>query len=132
MILWHLLDWFFVLFHGGVILFNLFGWIFRGTRKWNLALLLLTAASWFGLGVFFGWGYCFLTDWHWQVLETLSASPYENSYVQYLFRRIAGITVEARFADLLTAVLFVAALAVSLFVNIRDIVKERSSKDKVL
>ncbi len=125
MILWHLLNWFFLLFHSVVILFNLFGWIFRSSRKWNLALLLLTAASWFGLGIFYGWGYCFLTDWHWQVLDTLSASPHENSYVQYLFRRIAGVTVEARFADLLTAMLFVAALAASLFVNIRDALKRR-------
>jgi hypothetical protein len=127
MLKWHLLDWFFVLFHSVVILFNLFGWIFRGTRKWNLALLLLTAASWFGLGVFYGWGYCFLTDWHWQVLEALSVSPHESSYVQYLFRRVAGVTVGAAFADVLTAILFFAAMAASLFVNIRDRFRIRSS-----
>jgi len=41
------------------------------TRKANLILLLLTGLSWFGLGIFYGWGYCPLTDWHWKVLREL-------------------------------------------------------------
>ncbi len=131
MFFWHLLDWFFLVFHSVVIVFNLFGWIFRITRKWNLALLLITAASWFGLGIFYGMGYCFLTDWHWQVLETLSISPHESSYVQYLFRRVAGVTVSAHFADMLTAILFFAALAASLFVNTKDHLRKRSEKKRV-
>jgi hypothetical protein len=128
MIKWHLLDWFFLLFHSALILFNLFGWIFSGTRRWNLTVLLLTAASWFGLGIFYGMGYCFLTDWHWQVLEHLSNTPYEHGYVQYLFRRVAGVSVGAEFADRLTVILFFMALATSLVVNIRDIARKKRGR----
>ena len=123
MIIYHLLDWFFILFHSALILFNLFGWISSRTRRWNLGLLLVTAASWFGLGVFYGWGYCFLTEWHWQVLNKLLVQPFETSYVQYLLRRIAGIRVTGGFADTLTSVLFFAALVVSLFLNLRDLIR---------
>ncbi|HPF94086.1 MAG TPA: DUF2784 family protein, partial [Tenuifilaceae bacterium] len=63
-----LLDVFFVAFHTLLIAFNLFGWIWWRTRKANLITLLLTGLSWIGLGLFFGIGYCPLTDWHWQVL----------------------------------------------------------------
>jgi len=51
-----------------VILFNLFGWIFRPLRKANLIVLALTGASWFILGIFYGIGYCPLTDWHFKLL----------------------------------------------------------------
>lgn len=123
--LWHLIDWFFVVFHTALIFFNLFGWIPKRIRKWNLLVLLLTAASWYLLGIFYGWGYCFLTDWHWQVLGKLSVSPSEHSYVQYLLRRLLGMKVSADFADILTASLFFAALAISVYVNLRAILKAR-------
>ena len=50
MLLYHFLDKFFFVFHSSIILFNLFGWIWRKTRRWNLLLILLTAASWTFLG----------------------------------------------------------------------------------
>jgi len=33
------------------------------------ASLLLTAFSWFVLGIWYGWGYCVCTDWHYMVLR---------------------------------------------------------------
>jgi len=68
MLLYRLLDYFFLVFHLGIVIFNLFGWIWPKTRKANLILLLLTAASWFGLGLIYGIGFCPFTEWHWQVL----------------------------------------------------------------
>ena len=65
----------FFVFHVALIIFNLFGWIPKRLRKWNLAALSLTAFSWFALGIFYGFGYCFLTDWHWQIREKLGYLP---------------------------------------------------------
>ncbi len=124
----HLLDWFFVVFHTLLMMFNVFGWLSRKMRKWNLFTLLLTAFSWFILGLFFGMGYCILTDWHWGVLRKLSAYPVENSYVQYLFRRLLHIRVSAQFADILTATLFFISLGMSVFLNIRDLVLKKKNK----
>ena len=52
------LNIFFFVFHSVFTLFNITGWAFRKTRKWHLITMLLTAASWFILGIWYGWGYC--------------------------------------------------------------------------
>lgn len=119
------LDIFFVVFHLAVIAFNLFGWIFRPLRKWNLALLALTGLSWVGLGIFYGFGYCPLTDWHWDVLTHLGKSPEETSYTQYLVNRTFGLEVTSRMADLATLVCYLAALALSVWLNIKDLVQKQ-------
>ncbi len=125
MFLYHFLDWFFVVFHTALIIFNVFGWIYKKTRKWNFFALCITAASWFILGIFYGIGYCFLTDWHWQVLGKLSQYPFETSYVQYLFRRLLSVPVSADFADKLTAVVFFVSFFISGIWNLRDIFEKK-------
>jgi hypothetical protein len=121
------LDWFFVVFHSSIIIFNMFGWIWPKTRKWNLFTLLLTAFSWFVLGIFFGIGYCFLTHWHWDVLSALSEYPPENSYVQYLIRRLTGIRISAELADILTLMIFIISMLLSGWLNVRDFLKRRKA-----
>ena len=59
-----ILNGLFFVFHTAWIAFNCVGWIWRRTRPWQLATVSLTALSWFGLGVWYGWGYCPCTDWH--------------------------------------------------------------------
>lgn len=127
--IYHFLDWFFIVFHTALIIFNVFGWIYKPTRKWNFLALCLTAASWFILGIFYGIGYCFLTDWHWQVLRKLSQYPFESSYVQYLFRRLLSVRVSADFADTLTAVVFFASFIISGLINLRDILIKKRKKE---
>ena len=113
-------DWFFVLFHSSVVLFNLFGWIWQKTRRANLALLTLTAASWFILGIWYGIGYCPLTDWHWDVLKELGRSDLPNSYIKYLIDRIVGTDLDANLVDNSVAICFGVAVFASIFVNFRD------------
>ncbi|MDH4059101.1 MAG: DUF2784 domain-containing protein [Cyclobacteriaceae bacterium] len=87
MISYKLLDGLFMVLHPAIILFNLFGWIPRKTRKANLILLLLTGASWFVLGIWKGIGYCPLTDWHFKVLRKLGQTdlPYSYIFIHCLF-----------------------------------------------
>lgn len=113
-----LLDVFFVVFHSALILFNLFGWIWRKTRLWNLVTLLLTACSWTLLGIFYGWGYCPLTDWHFQVLRKLGHTGLPTSYTKYLLDRITGMDWNTGLVDTATLVSLVLALVVSLYLNI--------------
>ena len=120
MIILHLLDYFFVILHTAVIIINLFGWIWRPTRRLNLALLLLTGLSWTVLGIFYGPGYCPLTEWHWDILEKLGHHDLPSSYVSYLIFRLTGIELHGNAADLLTGGTFLPALMASLYVNIRD------------
>lgn len=130
MILYQILDWVFVVFHTALIIFNIFGWALKSLRKWNLLTLSLTAVSWFVLGMFYGIGYCFLTDWHWNVLIEIGQYPVENSYIQYLFRRLFSIEVSADFADTLTASVFFVAVILSVYLNLRDIIRTREIKAK--
>ncbi len=115
-----LADIFFLGFHTSLVLFNLLGWLWRKTRVVNLITLLLTAGSWFGLGMVYGLGYCPLTDWHWQVLHRLGARDLPHFYLQYLLERLTGLTVAATAAETVTAAAFFAALILSVILNIRD------------
>lgn len=113
------LNIFFFVFHTVLTLFNLVGWAFRKTRRLNLITLLLTAFSWGVLGIFYGFGYCFLTDWHWAVREKLGYDTPYNSYIQFFVDEVFGIRTSARTADTWTLILFIAALIASITVNVR-------------
>ena len=109
---------FFFVFHIALIFFNLFGWIPRSLRKWNLVTLLLTAMSWFVLGIFYGFGYCFLTDWHWQIREKLGYSTESNSYIHFLITELTSLSFDERIVDTWTAIVFFVAFAVSIYINV--------------
>jgi len=115
-----LLDFFFLLFHTVLILFNLFGWIFRKTRKLNLITLTLTGASWFILGIFYGMGYCPLTDWHFQVLIKTGHTDLPDSYTKYLADRLTGLDFNQDLINTVTLLSLIAAFAISVYLNIRD------------
>ncbi len=114
------LDKFFFVFHSFIIVFNLFGWTWKKTRKANLIVLLLTAFSWFILGIWYGIGYCFCTEWHYQVRMKLGYFDMPSSYVKFLIDSVTGLDVNAKLVDILTLTFFLSALIVSIFSNVRD------------
>ena len=117
---YQLLNNFFFAFHTALIFFNTFGWIFHKTRKWNLITLLLTAFSWFVLGIWYGWGYCVCTDWHWRVRMHLGYHDSSNSYIQFLAQKLTGINFSSQLTDTVTAIVFFVSLIMSIWLNIRD------------
>ena len=124
--IYRILDIFFVIFHSSVILFNLFGWIWRKTRKYNLILLVLTGASWLILGLIVGTlGYCPLTDWHFSVLDKLGKTNLPTSYIKYLADRLTGLSINQSLVDNVTLYSFLAALGLSVFFNLRDFMRRR-------
>jgi hypothetical protein len=119
------LDIFFTVFHTGLVLFNLFGWIWKKTRLANLITLLLTAASWLLLGILYGWGYCPLTDWHFRILENLGYKDLPTSYLSFLFIRITGLEVRQSVVDAATFWGLIIALSISVVLNIRTLLGRR-------
>jgi hypothetical protein len=98
----------------------MFGWIFRATRKWNLLTLTLTALSWFVLGIWYGWGYCLCTDWHWQVRRNLGYYDESHSYIHFLVLKLTGINMDPQLVENITLIGFVVAIIMSVYLNLRD------------
>jgi hypothetical protein len=117
----HILNIFFFIFHGVLIIFNVLGWLFKRTRFWNLITLLATAGSWFVLGIWKGWGYCPCTDWHWMVRSKLGLPIGTNSYIDFLFINLLGVHLPGSMVDIGTLTIFLACLALSIWVNIKKI-----------
>jgi ABC-type multidrug transport system permease subunit len=111
----HLLDILLTLFHLVIIGFNLFGWIWK--PKLHLILVLLTAGCWFILGIWFGWGYCPITDWEWQIKEKLGEQNLPNSFIKYYADKISGQNINSSLIDTLTAGCFFIAAIISVYLN---------------
>jgi hypothetical protein len=96
------LDKFFFVFHSSLIVLILFGWAWRKTRLAGLAVILLTAFSWFVLGIWYGYGYCPSTDWHWQVRAKLGIRDLPSSYTKFLLDSLTGWDMSQKAVDVLT------------------------------
>ena len=101
-----LLDWFFTFLHIAIIGFNLLGWIWVRTRQAHFICVMLTLFSWLVLGIWYGIGYCPITDWQWQVKEQLGETNLANSFVKYYADKISGRDISAQLIDTVTAVAF--------------------------
>ncbi|MFH1409938.1 MAG: DUF2784 domain-containing protein [Patescibacteria group bacterium] len=119
--IYRLLDIFFLIFHTSLIIFCIFGWIWKKTRIANIIALLVTAGSWLILGLIVkSPGYCPLTDWHFNVLNKLGINNLPNSYIKYLADRLMGSDLNAGLVDSVTLWGLVVALILSARFNIED------------
>lgn len=110
-------DIFLTVLHLAIIGFNLFGWIHPKTRKAHFVGILLTAASWFLLGLWFGTGYCPITEWQWQVKEKLGERNLPDSFITYYAEKISGRSLNPGFINTVTASCFAIAAVLSIYVN---------------
>ena len=112
-----LLDVLLTILHFVIVLFNLFGWISEYTRRAHLISIILTAVSWFLLGIWFGIGYCPITEWQWQIKEKLGEVNLPDSFIKYYGDKITGSYLDPGFINTLTAVCFGLAAILSLYMN---------------
>jgi hypothetical protein len=112
-----LLDIFLSLLHFVLIFFNLFGWAWHKTRRLHLFTVAATAFSWFVLGIWFGWGYCPITDWEWKVKQKLGETHLPSSFIKYYADKIAGREINSSLIDTVTLVTFLAAILLTIYVN---------------
>ncbi len=122
------LNIFFIVFHTAFTLFNMTGWAFRKTRKLHLFTLLLTAGSWFILGIWYGWGYCACTDWHWQVREAMGIQDRSHSYIHFLLLKLTGKNFDTELVEKATLVIFLLCAVLSVWLNIRDWQQKRKQR----
>ena len=112
------LDRFFFILHTFLIAFNLFGWIWKKTRFANLVVLLSTILSWSVLGIWYGFGYCPFTEWHWRVRIALGDTDLPASYIKFLVDSLTGLDVRAQLVNTLALVLLLISFFASLSLNI--------------
>ena len=119
------LDYLFFLAHCLLIGFNLLGWIWTKTRKIHLVVALLTGLSWTVLGIWYGFGYCPLTDWHWEVKRTLGEDDLPNSFIKYLADKLTGADINPLAIDIATGIGYLSALILSIVLNARKYLKSK-------
>jgi hypothetical protein len=113
----HLLDIGLTMIHILLMIFNLTGWIWPRTRKLHLITLIATATSWFILGIWYGFGYCPLTDWHWSIKERMGETNLPNSFVKYIADKITGNEVNSSLIDAVTIGGLLFAITAAVYVN---------------
>ena len=112
-----LLDIVFLCLHLLIISFNLFAWIWKRTRKIHLIVLAATLFSWFILGLKYGLGYCFLTDWHWEVKRSLGATELPASFIKYFFDQYTPFHFSEALVDVLTAISISIVIILTIYFN---------------
>jgi len=106
-----ILDLLLTLLHFVIIGFNLFGWIWKRTRRLHLIVVCATAACWFILGIWFGIG------WDWQIKEKLGEHNLPDSFIKYYADIIVGHSVNASLIDTFTAAGFFIAALLAVYSN---------------
>jgi len=112
-----------VLFHSLhilMIIVNLFGWIWHGTRTFHLVIFGSTVISWIGLGFFYGWGYCFITDWHWYIKDRLGETNLPRSYITYFINNMMKLNINEMSIEQFTIYIFIILLIISSIVHCRN------------
>ena len=115
------------IFHTALILFNILGWMWAKTRKWNLFTLGLTAFSWLAMGAFYGVGYCVCTDIHYRIRDALGIHDPSGSYLQLLVQKVSGWWPSQSLTNNIAAIVFGLSIVMSVSLNIRDARLRRKS-----
>ncbi len=126
--MYYFLDKFFLFFHSALMIFILFGWVWRKTRLTNLIVILLTAFSWFFLGIWYGFGFCPSTEWHWQVRYRLGYFNMPDSYTKFLADTLTGLDINQKVIDIIAVLFLALALLASVLTNVRDRRKKAKAK----
>jgi len=116
----NVLDWCFFLAHIGLILFNLFGWIYPKMRQLHFIVVLTTLFFWVVAGFWKGFGYCPLTDWHWQVKNQMGEQNLPSSFIKYLADNLFHINSNPEVIDIITALCFIIVFIISVNLNLKS------------
>ena len=114
----HIANISFILAHLCIIFFTLFGWIPKKTRKLHFYVVAITAFSWIVLGFWYGFGYCFFTDWHWTVRRKMGITDDPGSFIKLAVDFVTGRDVNAVLIDTVTAAGFGLVFLISVYLNL--------------
>lgn len=111
------LDYLLSFGHFLVIAINLFGWIWSETRTLHMWVFGMTVISWLVLGLRYGLGYCFLTDWQWDIKRTLGEHDLPSSFIHYWVQK-AGWDIQPFTTDIVTGLIFLILVVISVYVHV--------------
>lgn len=112
-----ILDIALTIVHLIIIGFNLLGWIWPKTRRLHLIVVIITASCWLILGIWYGVGYCPVTDWQWRVKTQLGEHNLPDSFIKYYADKISGRNISSSLIDQVTAICFAFAALLSVYFN---------------
>lgn len=112
-----ILDVILTVFHLIIIGFNLLGWIWEPTRKIHFGFAMITLFCWLVLGIWFGLGYCPITEWQWDVKVSLGEKNLPASFIKYFVDRLIGVNLNPILVDICTVLFFLLAIIASIKVN---------------
>ena len=110
----------FFIFHTVLILFNVFGWMWKRTRPYNLITLSMTLFSWCVMGLRYGMGYCICTDWHFRIRHAMGIQETSDNYLVLLVRNISGWDPPLDLVKNVAATVFIVSILASVTLNLRD------------
>ncbi len=111
------LDDLLTILHLIIIGFNLLGWVFKPTRKIHFWFAMLTLGCWTILGIWYGLGYCPITDWQWDIKTQLGEKNLPISFIKYFADKLTGSSINSDLIDALTLGLFLVAIVCSIKFN---------------
>lgn len=111
------LDFLLTIIHLFVIGFNLLGWIWKPTRKLHFYFAMTTLFCWVVLGIWYGLGYCPITDWQWNIKTQLGEQNLPASFIKYFVDKLTGLNVNSNLIDFCTALFFLLAITASIKAN---------------
>lgn len=100
------LDVSLTVFHDLFTLWNCLAWLVPKFRTWHFLTINITLFSWMGLGYFYGWGFCFLTEYHYQIKHSLGERNLPPSYIQLRCQEIFGFTPNLETTNLVVGIIF--------------------------
>ncbi len=109
-----LLDFLLHLIHLSIIGFFIFGWLIESTRIAHFILSLLILISWCGLGIFFGFGYCLVTDIQWKIKKRLNQIPTTEFYIKYILDKMSGLNINPNIINGITTFAFFGIFIISI------------------
>lgn len=117
-------------FHTVFTLFALSGWLWPRTRRAHLVAVTFTLISWCLFGLWHSWGYCFLTDWHWDIKRALGERNLPNSFIKYMIDWFTGTNISPALADQLAIAGLAVALTGIFFTQLRGFRRKALSMDQ--
>ncbi|RZL51002.1 MAG: DUF2784 family protein [Pedobacter sp.] len=111
------LDFLLTILHLFIIGFNLLGFIWKPLRKIHFWFAMATLSCWTILGIWFGLGYCPITDWQWNVKTQMGEQNLPASFIKYFADKLTNSNINSDLIDALTLLFFLLAIVCSVKVN---------------
>ena len=103
--------------HIFIAVFCVIGWLHPDTRIYNLVLVVLIALSWFGIGIFRGFGYCLVTDIQWRIKQRLGEKLTTDSFIKYELDNLLGRELDENRINHFTQISFYLSAMASIYTN---------------